>query len=86
MKRTADAWGQPVCLPRFRDALATSVAIDDPDHVRMAATLLGHASLRTTQRYYDHSRMLAAGRRYQDRITRLRGRLRRELKYTSREP
>jgi site-specific recombinase XerD len=86
MKRTADAWGQPVCLHRFRDALATSVAIDDPDHVRMAATLLGHASLRTTQRYYDHSRMLAAGRRYQDRITRLRGRLRRELKYTSREP
>ena len=41
----------------FRDCAATSVAIEDPEHVRIAAAILGHHSLATTQRYYDQSRM-----------------------------
>ena len=52
-----------------------SVAIEDPEHVRIAATILGHHSLATTQQYYDQSRMLAAGRHYQSALAELRGQL-----------
>ena len=38
----------------------------------MAATLLGHYTLETTQKYYDQSQMLAAGRVYQAHIMALR--------------
>jgi integrase len=46
----------------FRDCLATSVAIEDPDHVRVAAAMLGHATLATTNRYYNQATSIEAGR------------------------
>jgi integrase/recombinase XerD len=36
----------------FRDCAATSIMIEAPKHVRIAARLLGHATLRTTERHY----------------------------------
>ena len=72
---TRHAFGEAINPHLFRDCLATSVAIDDPEHVQVSAAMLGHASLKTTQRYYDQSRMLAAGRRYQREMLALRRRL-----------
>ena len=76
--RTEEAFGHPITPHLFRDCAATSVAIEDPDHVRIAMNILGHHSLETTQRYYDQSQMLAAGRTYQSALGNLRDTLRRE--------
>jgi integrase/recombinase XerD len=70
--RTRVAFGHAITPHLFRDCAATSVAIEDPDHVRIAASILGHHSLETTQRYYDQSQMLAAGRHYQDALSKVR--------------
>jgi integrase/recombinase XerD len=48
----------------FRDVLATGIATDDPEHIRMASRLLGHADSRTTERHYIHAQALRASRRY----------------------
>src|ERR687891_2515761 len=48
----------------FRDALATGIATDDPEHIRMASRLLGHADSRTTERHYVHAQAITASRRY----------------------
>jgi integrase/recombinase XerD len=48
----------------FRDALATGIATDDPEHIRMASRLLDHADPRTTERHYIHAQALRASRRY----------------------
>jgi integrase/recombinase XerD len=71
-KHTKAAFGVAISPHLFRDCAATSVAIEDPEHVRIAASILGHHSLATTQRYYDQSRMLDAGRHYQAALTALR--------------
>lgn len=49
----------------FRDSLATTLAIEDPDHVRTASALLGHATPRTTERYYNQAQSIDAARYYQ---------------------
>ena len=36
----------------FRDCVATAIMIEDPEHAHIAAIVLGHASLATTERYY----------------------------------
>lgn len=61
-RRTQDAFGQPVNPHLFRDCVATSIAIHDPENVRMAATILGHRSLATTERHYILATTLEAGR------------------------
>jgi integrase len=48
----------------FRDALATGVATEDPEHVGMVPRLLGHADPRTAERHYIHARAITASRRY----------------------
>ncbi len=53
---TRRAFGEAVNPHLFRDCAATSVAIDDPDHVRIAATLLGHPDLRPRGHAQDPGR------------------------------
>lgn len=65
---TEEAFGEPISPHLFRDCAATSVAIRDPHHVRIAASILGHHRLSTTQAYYDQSRMLEAGRAVQSAV------------------
>jgi len=77
-RRTAKHFGFVVNAHLFRDCAATSLAIDDPEHVRAAAALLCHKSLSTTTRHYDQSRMLGASRNQQAQISELRDRLRRD--------
>lgn len=46
----------------FRDALATTIAETDPVHVHMASSILGHTSITTTERFYNHGRAVEACR------------------------
>jgi integrase len=62
--RTKAAFGRPVCPHLFRDCVATTIALDDPEHVRIAAQVLGHGSFATTERHYRMSRMAEATRAY----------------------
>ena len=48
----------------FRDALATGVATEDPEHIGMVPRLLGHADPRTAERHYIHARAITASRHY----------------------
>ena len=57
-QHTRAHFGWHVNCHLFRDCAATSLAEDNPEHVRIAADLLGHRSFATTRRYY-----IAAGQR-----------------------
>ncbi len=61
----------------FRDCGATSVAIEDPEHVHIIAAILGHASHSTAERYYNQAQSLEAGRHYQEFIATQRREMRR---------
>jgi len=61
---TQRAFGTPINPHLFRDAAATTLAIADPVHVRVAAPLLGHRTFRTTERHYQHAQSLDAHRAY----------------------
>jgi integrase len=74
---TKERFGHVVNPHLFRDSAATSIAIEDPEHVLIVRNVLGHSSLRTAERYYMHARTLEASRRYQRRILELRRNLRR---------
>jgi integrase/recombinase XerD len=71
-KRTRVAFGAAMNPHAFRDAAATTLAIHDPEHVRVAAPVLGHRSLSTTEKYYNKATSLDAHRRYTDAVSRLR--------------
>lgn len=64
--RTEAAFGRSVYPHLFRDAVATTIALDDPEHVRSAAAVLGHASFASTERYYRMSRGAEATRMLHD--------------------
>lgn len=70
--RTAEAFGQPVNPHLFRDCAATSIAIEDPAHVRIASQLLGHRSVATTEQYYNHAQAIDAARCYHGFLVGLR--------------
>ena len=70
--RTRAAFGHPINPHLFRDCAATSIAIDNPDHVRIAARLLGHRSLATTDRYYNQAGAVDAVRRHQELVIGIR--------------
>ena len=74
---TKREWGVALTPHTFRDSLATGIAIDDPEHVRAAASLLGHRNLSTTHRHYIHATSLEASRQYQGYVLQLRKQFRR---------
>lgn len=61
---TLAEFGAPINPHLFRDCAATSIAIHDPQSVRIAATILGHASFGTTEKYYNLASSIEAGRAY----------------------
>jgi integrase len=74
---TRVAFGRPINPHLFRDCIATSIAIHDPKHVRMAATILGHNSFATTERHYNLARTLEAGRCYGEAVSARRAAMKR---------
>ncbi len=73
---TKDAFGWAINPHLFRDCAATSVAIDDPEHIQIAAAILGHGSLKTTHKHYIQAQSVTASRRYGGTIANLRRRAR----------
>jgi site-specific recombinase XerD len=65
--------GRPINVNLFRDCLATSIAVRDPEHVRMATSLLGHNSARSTEDYYNQAQALEASRLFQQHLAELCG-------------
>lgn len=51
-KRTTARFGHRVNTHLFRDCAATSIMAEIPGQVRIAARVLGHATLQTTERHY----------------------------------
>ena len=72
VRATRKVLGHPVNPHLFRDCAATTLAIDDPAHVRLAAPLLGHATLATTERFYNQARTREAAQRWQDHVGTMR--------------
>ena len=68
---TQAAFGQPVNPHLFRDAAATTMALDCPAQVRIAARLLGHRSFATTERYYNLARASEAAKAWHDTLKQL---------------
>ena len=72
-KWTKQAFGTAITPHLFRDCAATSLAVEDPVHVRLAAPLLGHRTLATTERHYNQASALEAHRHYHAHIRQRRG-------------
>ena len=74
-RRTEERFGRSIPPHLFRDAAATSIAEQDPEHVQMIRAILGHASLATAESHYNHAGSLEAARRLQHVVADLRGNL-----------
>jgi len=74
MKRTKARFGRAVHPHLFRHGAATAVATEDPEHVYLTRNLLGHTTLKTSEKYYNLAQSLEATRRYQNQILALRRR------------
>ena len=72
IKLTEDKFGKALSMHLFRDCAATSTAEEDPDHVLITKSVLGHTTLRTSERHYNHARSRRAMRRFQAGIMKLR--------------
>lgn len=72
-KVTDAFFGRRITMHDFRHAAGSSVAKEDPDHVGIVPTLLGHGEFRTSERYYIHASEHAAFKRLDEAIERLRG-------------
>jgi integrase/recombinase XerD len=71
-RQTRAAFGKSISSHLFRDAAATSIAIDNPKHIGDASHVLGHADHRTTEKHYNHARSLEASVRHAEVLARLR--------------
>jgi len=69
---TAKAFGTPINPHRFRDAAATTMAVEDPEHVRISAQVLGHRSFQTTESYYQQADLNRAHEAYTTYMLQLR--------------
>ena len=62
-RHTAAAFGKSINPHLFRDICATSVAIEDPEHVRMGRCPPGHTTLTISEKHYNQSRIVDSSRR-----------------------
>jgi site-specific recombinase XerD len=69
---TAEAFGAPINLHLFRDCAATTIAIANPENVRIITDILGHATPTTGEKFYNQAQGVEAGRRYHDVLADLR--------------
>jgi integrase/recombinase XerD len=69
---TRKGLGRAINPHLFRHCAATSIAIEDPTHVRIASRLLGHRTFSTTEKYYNQARSVEATRLMQNFLLSLR--------------
>jgi len=53
-------FGKHITPHIFRDCAATALAEDDPEHVLAIARILGHTTMTTSNRHYNHAQMTKA--------------------------
>lgn len=70
--RTKAEFGKAMSIHAFRYAAPTTLAIANPENVRIAAPLLGHRTFATTETYYQQARMREAHRDYVETIAKRR--------------
>jgi site-specific recombinase XerD len=70
---TLKCLGKAINPHLFRDCAASTIAVEDPHHVRIASPLLGHRTLSTTEKYYNQARSVEATRIIQNYLISLRG-------------
>jgi len=75
-KRTGEAFDRPISPHFFRDCLATTLAQDSPENVRLATPMLGHTHPKMTEKHYNQASQLRAGRKHIDAMAKLRRSLR----------
>ena len=63
-RHTGAKFGVGIGPHLFRDAAATTLATEAPEHVRVAAPVLGHRNFRTTETYYRQAKVQQAHKRY----------------------
>jgi integrase/recombinase XerD len=63
-QRTGEAFGKSMSPHLFRDAAATAIATEDPEHVGMILPILGHSSLKMSEKHYNQAKTLESGRKY----------------------
>ncbi len=73
VRTTEKLFGHPINPHLFRSCALTTLATEDPSHVRVGARLLGHSSLKTGEQHYNQATMLSAVAQYHDAIAQLRG-------------
>jgi integrase len=61
---TRAVFGRPVNPHLFRDCAATALAMENPDHIRIVAPLLGHTNLTTAERFYNQGQAHQAAKRH----------------------
>jgi hypothetical protein len=69
---TEKLFGRPINPHLFRDCAATTIATEDPNYVLASARILGHGSIRTTERSYNHSKMAEAMERFHEALIELK--------------
>jgi integrase len=72
-RQTGKRFGEHVSPHLFRDAAASTLATEAPDHVRIAAPLLGHRTFQTTEKYYRQAKAQQGHGRFIETISKLRG-------------
>lgn len=63
-QRASEGLGKAVNPHLFRDAAATTMAVEDPLHVRLVSPLLGHRDQQTAERFYQQATALEAHREF----------------------
>jgi integrase/recombinase XerD len=69
---TRKQFGRHINPHLFRDCAATSIAFEDPEHVQITTSILGHATLSTSERYYNHALSVKAASMHQGEIAAMR--------------
>jgi integrase len=70
--RTREVLGRAINPHLFRDCAVTTLAIEDPGHIGIAAPILAHRTGSTTERYYNQARGVEASRLMQNYLLALR--------------
>jgi integrase/recombinase XerD len=71
-RHTRARFGHVVNTHLFRDCVATTIAYDDPEHIRICARILGHSRFSTTEGHYIVAKTVAAADHYHNLIEAIR--------------
>jgi site-specific recombinase XerD len=63
---TRNKFGRDMCPHLFRDSAATTIATFSPKDIRITTSVLGHTTLATSEKHYNHARSIQALASYHD--------------------